>query len=757
MSKAPVTERIQKLFYSARANEDWNEIPRRDAVYRRVTAGLPECCAALRLAKCWEAFLREKRILILPDDLLAGYHFRYTYESSFPTVTPDAGGQMFRLAGTVDPSRVTSAYIKRSGKSETNPEAAKLRAFENDVRSELYKHYFSGHTIPDYPALLRKGFNGLLEECEYSIGQQTDPDKKEYLEAVRICLNAAKAYILRYAVLASDLKGKMPDPDKAAAMERIENACRHIAGGVPHSFFEAVQLIWLTHEMLFAESVPYSFSFGRMDMYLDPYYRKDLAAGILTKAGAYEILEALWIKFSATIQSYQNITLGGEALDGSYFCSDLTAMMMEVSETMRFDQPNLSLRCRPDMPDHLWNTALNLICTGTGFPAFHNDAAIIRTKLSKGMTEADARNYAIMGCVEINCPGKEYSNAEIFRMNMPKILELMLSGGEHLVTGARTELKCCRDLDKIQSFEEFYEWYKDEYLYALEKGISNVLLIESFAGREWPSPFLSALMDGCIEKGIDVMDGGTVYNNTGISLCGQAVAVDSLLAIRWAVFEQKLLTLSELADVLKNDYRDHEPLRRMLASRPPAYGVDHPDADLMMKELVDLANDYIRPLRNPRGGFLQLGLYSVEDHSTMGSKTGATPNGRHAKTALSSSHSPVQGRDTEGPTAVINSVLATDFSEVANNMVLDLKFSPQFLNKEEHRRLLRILIENYFSRGGMEIQFNVVDRETLLDAQAHPENHANLVVRVSGFSAYYTQLSRTTQDEILARTEHGTI
>jgi len=749
------SKRIEKLLANRNDWEDWQEVPRRTAVYRQVFSECPNDPACLRFARGFERFLQEKRILVQDCDVFAGHAFRYTYETTLPVALRECT-EYFRLAGKMSIPEEIRTYESLPGTDHSPETLARMRAFETAEKNMLFRSYFSGHVIADYPRILKEGLGAVTESVRRDMEAQLDPEKRKCVEGMLLSVKALSAYLRRYAAeyrrLAENATAGSAERDY---MEMLADMCGRLSTEAPVHFREAVQLYWIVHEALLAETMPASFSLGRMDLYLDSFYRRDLESGFLTRDEAYEILEALFIKFSATIQGYQNVTIGGSLPDGSIMDSDLTVMFLEIMEKMRFDQPLLSLRVADGLPDRVWDASMRLLSAGTGFPAFFGEKVIIETKQQQGLSREDARDFGIMGCAEIIGVGNEEILPAMLQFNMPKVLELMLNHGKNMLTGDSCPLKNDRDLASFTNFEDFYEWYKEEMIAYLDQGLFYTDRIEAILGTAWPAPLLSSLMQGCSKKGLDVNAGGTVYNNSSVNILGPATAVDSLLAIRYAVFEKRLVRLEELSEALQSDFAGNDILRRILSEKPLTYGNDNDEADLMMRDLTNLLFAHLDSCPNVRGGKRVLSLVAAEVHSYMGSCTAATPDGRRARTALSNSQSPSQGKDHTGPTAVMNSHLKTDNHVFGCGMVLDLKFTPSFMASEARRRMVRQLIESYVRRGGMEVQFNVVDRETLLDAQAHPENHRDLLVRVSGFSAYFVLLPKTTQDEIIARTQYG--
>ncbi|MBQ9942110.1 MAG: hypothetical protein IJP03_03780 [Christensenellaceae bacterium] len=727
-----------------------SEIPHRDHVYEKEIAAHRGEVKALQFAHAFAAFLREKAIHLKREDILAGFAYRYTYNTTLPMDMPSDFDPTRRPPCDIDPFRESRECIAYYGFTEGEENYALMNTFALGVKNWLFKHWESGHILAGFPKLLEVGFPGLLREAQKAYEKNASP----YTKAMAICMQAAVDYIARYEQKAALLYAAEPEGEYKESLLRIKNACTQLKEGAPADFFSAVQLVWIAHELLLVENEPSSLSLGRMDMYLYPFYARDMAAGTLSEQDAADIMDALFIKFAATIHSYQNVTVGGIGPDGKFAGNDLTLLILRSARKMRFDQPLICLRYAPDMGEEFWAESIALLKTGTGFPALFNDAVCIAAKERMGIAPEDAKNYALIGCVEMGTPSKEYSKTEVLRINLPMVLELMLSGGRCLVSGDAFPLGDPRDPDSFDDFNEFYGWYKRELAFFTELSARAINLLDPTVMQLYPTPYLSALMEGCMQKGLDVTGGGTVYNNTGINLCGMATVADELCAIKKVVFEDGFCTLSQLAAAMAADFEGCGELQARLKAAPK-FGEDDAFADALMADLIAAISTQIEGFDNPRGGKWQLGLYTVEDHSKMGVHTGAGADGRNAGISLSNGFGASQGRGLKGPTAVANGVLKTDLSAATNGMVLDLKFAPAFLESEEHEQALRSLIEGYFAGGGMEIQINVVDRATLLEAQAHPELHEDLVVRVSGFSAFFTALMKETQDEIIARTEYN--
>ena len=750
--RASMSPAIQAIFDHRYDHFDREEIPKRDESFYEAFQEHPEEKKILQFAWGFHRALEKKKIWIGEEDLLAGFSYRYTYEATMPIrmgadfdpkYRPSSSGLYHQEADDA----IQALHLDPAGK-----EGKMLHCFADGVTNWVYKHWESGHILPGYERLLHRGFGGLQAEGQAALATAAG-DEADTIRALLICNEAATKYIKRYEELA---KTRMAEakPEHRAALSRMAAALHQIASGPARTFFEAVQLLWLTHEMLFVESYPASFSFGRIDQYLYPYYAADVAAGRMTKQEAGDIVDALWIKFGTTLHTYQNITLGGyDEEKGKTACNDVTLLALESSRKFAFEQPQVCFRYHSDLPEEVWKACLDLLETGTGFPAFFGDKICAENKMRLGIPREDARNFGLIGCVEMGIPGKEYGKTEVLRINWASPLERMLQCATP--QGPSFPLQEEKDISSITSFDRWLDWYRQELLFTSRIAVDSINLLDQALVDCYPTPFLSVLMEGCYAKGKDVTAGGTIYNQTGISACGMANVVDSLMAIKTLVFDRKEYTLEEMAAACAADFDGQEELLQKIRQQCPHFGNDEDEVDELMAQLIAWYADFVDQLENPRGGKYQLGLYSVEDHAYMGQHTGALPDGKRAGEALANGLSPVQGRDHKGPTAVIDSVVKTDLRPAANGMVLDLKFSPSFLEKPTHRHAIKAMLDTYFALGGVELQMNIVDRDTLLDAQAHPERHEDLVVRVSGFSALFVTLMKTTQDEIIARTEYG--
>lgn len=751
-----VTEKIQYLSDTREEAFKREEIPLRDAIYEEIFDSCPNESKNVQFALGFAKFLEKKSIRIIEQDVLAGYPYHYGYNTTFPIAMEEDFDPAYRPDIELDGEREARDIMAALGLSADSKEMQDWNYFAKGTLTWLFKHWHSGHILPGYDYVLELGLPALVKKGEEAL-EKYEGHRKDVVQSMLICDQAAIKYIKRYAARASELLQTTEDAEEKKYLDRIYKSCQTISEGKPETFFDAVQLLWFLHELMICESIPSSISLGRMDQYLYPFYKKDIESGTLTVEDAAEILDALWIKFSANLQAYQNITLGGTDANGNPAYNEVTYLCMHSTRKLRYDQPSLSFRYTDDLPEETWEELVALIQTGTGFPGIFYDKTCIDARIRSGVPKEDAVRYGIVGCVEMGTPGEEFTMVEISRLNWPKLIGLMLNNGKDVWNHTEYPLMTGKRCEDIHTFAEFYDWYKEELKAFTELVARCVNLFDRMLPKCYPLPYLSSIMRGCYESGKDLTEGGTKYNNSAVNACGIATTADSLIAIKKAVFEKKLVTLSEFRDALTADFKGYEKLHHFVSDVCPKFGNDDPEVDDIAKELLNLFSDTVEQFKTPRGGNFVMGIYSVEDHAHMGMRTEATPDGRLGGTAFSNSVASVQGKDTHGPTALVNSVVSMELNRSTNGMVLDIKLSPQFMKSKQHIMALRALIETYFEEGGLEIQFSVVSRETLEAAQADPKKYKNLVVRVSGFSAYFHSLQKATQDEIIARTEYEKI
>ena len=616
-----------------------------------------------------------------------------------------------------------------------------------------------GHIICDFPLILSRGYKVILEEAQ-SLSTQ-HPDNPFYQAAV-IVLKAVIAYVHRYEEFVQVAIGSTSDVQRKAELTRLAEVLRHIAEDPARDLYEALQLVWLTELALQHESNASSISLGRMDQYLWPYYRASIAAGERDE-DIRELIQCFYLKtntivflrstesaqFFAGFPSGFNLVVGGVDAEGKDCTNDLSYLLLDIQKDTRLPQPNLSLRIHKDTPADLLRKAGEIIRLGDGIPQVFNDEVNIKSFETRGIATADACDYAVVGCVELSIPGRMYGLHDISMFNMVRCLEIALE----------------RNPDGFESFEELKSAVKktiSEYIALMVRGCNTCDL----AHRETsPTPLLSVFIKDSLLNGRDITAGGARYNPSGVQGVGTANLADSLLVMKRTVFGQAadgskvrpILSYHELYKILKRNWKgpNDEKLRQSFINRYPKYGNDIDEVDSLGAEFLEFYGREVEKYENVRGGRFQPGSYTVSAHVPLGAACGATADGRMAGEQLADGGlSPMVGRDTNGPTASLQSVSKLKNELNTNGSLLNVKFSPSVLLDEAGLQKLSAYLRGFSRLGIQHVQFNVVDRKTLLDAQEHPENYKNLVVRVAGYSAMFVELSRAIQDDIINRTEH---
>lgn len=676
-----------------------------------------------------------------------------------------------------------------------------------------------GHVTVKYWEVLAIGYEGIMAKAQAeldhcNVGDGDYAERSRFLEAVIMSCQAVIDYANRYAKLAFEMAEKCTDPQRKAELLVIASNCSKVPAKGAANFWEACQSFWFVQQLLQMESSGHSISPGRFDQYMYPYYKKDIESGAITRTAAQELIDCIWVKLNdlnkvrdaasaegfAGYSLFQNLIVGGQNKDGEDVTNDLSFMCIEASMHVHLPAPSLSIRVWNGSPHDLLIKAAELTRTGIGLPAYYNDEVIIPALQNRGLSLADAREYNIIGCVEPQKAGKTEGWHDAAFFNMCRPLELVFANGmdQGEMVGIPTG-----DVTKMETFDEFYDAYKKQMEYCISLLVNADNAIDVAHAKRCPLPFLSSMIDDCIKRGKTVQEGGAVYNFTGPQGFGIANMADSLYAIRQLVYQEKKFTMEELKEALAWNYgkgldeqsvRDittgilremtesgakvdadtaaavlksvmnaqmspekmarYQEIHDMIAE-VPKFGNDLPEVDYFAR---DVAYTYTRPLqnfKNPRGGQYQAGLYPVSANVPLGGQTGATPDGRYAHTPVADGVSPSAGKDVNGPTAAASSVAKLDHFIVSNGTLFNQKFHPSALSGREGLEKFVALIRSYFDQKGMHMQFNVVSRETLLDAQAHPENYKHLVVRVAGYSALFTTLSKSLQDDIIRRTEQG--
>ena len=645
-------------------------------------------------------------------------------------------------------------------------------AYEAGIFTEFMEQRAPGHTVLD-GKLFRKGLHALKMEAERGAealegsGDPLAPSKRAELQAMAVAAEAVITLARRYAEKAESLATSASDERARSELEEIARICRRVPGNVPESFREALQAYWFVHLGVISELNPWdAFNPGRLDQHLLPFYRRGLSDGTLTREKAKELLECFWVKFnnqpappkvgvtaeeSSTYTDFANINTGGLTRDGKDGVNEVSYLVLEVIDEMRLVQPSSNIQLSRQNPEEFLHAAARIIRKGWGQPSVFNADAVVEEMVRAGKAIEDAREGGTSGCVETGAFGKEaYILTGYF--NLPKILELVLHNGRDGRTGKQLGPHT-GDPAHFRSFEDLMAAFRSMVEYFVDVKIRGNDAIERLYAERMPAPFLSLLIDDCIERGTDYNAGGARYNTSYIQGVGLGSMTDSLSSLRVHVFQEKTIGMADLLQVLDADFKGYEKTRLLLSNKTPHYGNDDDRADDIMRAVFEIYYHAIDARPNGRAGTYRINLLPTTCHIYFGSVTGALPDGRHAGTPLSEGISPVQGADRFGPTAVLRSAGKMDHVRTGGTL-LNQKFTPHLLDGQKGIECLAALIRTYFRMGGHHIQFNVVDAATLREAQAHPEEHRDLIVRVAGYSDYFCDLGRSLQDEIIARTEH---
>ena len=647
----------------------------------------------------------------------------------------------------------------------------------------------------------------------------TDPDyvsKTNFLTAVIESCEAVIEFAHRYSRLAAEMATKEKDVERRKELELIAKNCSRVPEFPATGFYEACQTFWFVQLLIQIESNGHSISPGRFDQYMYPYYKKDIDAGKITIEEAQELIDCIWVKLNdiskvrdalsaagfAGYGAFQNLIVGGQDSNGLDATNDLSYMCLEASMHVPLPQPSLSIRVWNGSPEPLLLKAAALTRLGTGLPAYYNDEVIIPAIMSRGVSLADARDYCIIGCVEPQKSGKTDGWHDAAFFNMCRPLELVFSRGwdKGKFIGVDTG-----DVTEMKTFEEFYNAYKAQQTYMIKLMVNANNAVDLAHATRCPLPFESCMVDDCIGRGKSLQEGGAIYNFTGPQGFGIANNTDGLVAVKKLVFDDKTVTMAEFRDAINANYgygisgepaervtteiatllakegmditpdaiktiyeevttcasldpktkARYREIKKLIDETCPKYGNDIYEVDMFARDVANSYTKEIEKYRNPRGGVYQAGLYPVSANVPLGASTGATPDGRLAYTPLADGIGPASGRDVKGPTATANSVSKLEQGVASNGTLLNQKFHPSALVGTTGLTKFVALLRSYFDQKGMHVQFNVVTKETLLDAQAHPEKYKTLVVRVAGYSALFTTLSRALQDDIINRTEQG--
>ncbi|MCP4399912.1 MAG: glycyl radical protein [bacterium] len=778
-------ERIERMKTRLIQNERETDIERARCTTRsyQATEGEP---MPIRRAKMLLDLVREMSITIHPDELIAGNR---SLLPRMGVIAPEGAVNWIDKELEILPTRpqdkfnIRAEYIQElredifpywQGKTLEDTVAGQV---PEDVMVAVRGKAFSlnqtdhaqGHILPDVEGWLKLGIDGLRKKIEDARQRTEIQDKQQqvFYDAALIALQAAQEFMLRYAELARQMAESTQEAERKQELTRIAEVCDRLSEQPARDFREALQSVWFLFALLQIESNASSFSPGRFDQYMLPFLEKDLASGKLNFAEAQKLLEYLWLKFNEVVLLRSsssaryfagfpigfNIALGGRLSDGSDATNFLSFMCLRAQADLGLTQPNLSIRIHKNSPQEFLLAASSVISKGSGMPQVFNDEVIIPGQIARGISPEDALNYAVVGCVELSTPGKALGWSDASMFNLTRILELTLFGGKAPQSGKPIGPET-PPLDEMQSFDELEAAYEQQLAHFVPLMVKGCNIVDSIHAEKLPSPFLSLVIDDCIERGLDVTAGGAHYNFSGVQGVQIANVVDSFAAIKQAVFDERWLSAVDLLKVLRENFEDSETLRQRLIHRVPKYGNDDERVDCFEKKWADRYSELVTQHPTIRGGVYQPGFYTVSAHVPMGAHVGAMPDGRKAGEPLADGGvSPSAGRDLKGPTAVLRSVGKMNLRLASNGTLLNMKFLPSFFEGKTALQKFVSFLRGFCTLEIPHVQFNVVSADTLRKARAKPEDYGHLVVRVAGYSAYFTELDQDLQNEIIRRTE----
>jgi len=738
-----------------------------------------------RISLAFEHILKSIRVIIRDDEIIVGC--RTSKLKGAPLFPENKSLWIEGDLENFDTRGLQRALITQEEKDEL---AAKIlpywkgktveermqKLMPEDITTDMDKYIFTmmleitygiGHFTMNQTRVLARGLIGVIDDARQKLGclspEEKNGEKGLFYEAVIRNCHAVIYFARRYSERALAMAKAERDDERAAELREIARVCSRVPEYPAETLHEAVQSIYFIHLASQLESGGNSISLGRIDQILFPYYRKDLVAGGITTEKARELVAMLFIKTNeiwnvleeAFIpggegtegKTTQNVTVGGVGPDGMDATNDMSYIALDAYADVRTVQPNFGVRVSADCPEELMRSAIEYDRDGV-LMHFFNDEAIIRSLVQAGHTIEDARDYGVVGCLEPNAQGKTFGSTFAVQFSGIKCVELALLNGIDNIFGYPSGIES-GDPAGFKNFEDLWNAYDKQMRHFINQMVRGMDVLDRAIAETVPSPFASAMVDGCLDKGMDLTRGGAVYNSTGVQLMGFANVVDSLYAVKKAVFEDKRFTMAELTEWLSRDWQDAEDKRTYFLNRIVKYGNDNDDVDAMASRVIDHYCDVLSKYSNFRGGSFWPGIFSVGFHITMGAFTGATPDGRFAGDVLGNGITPTTGNAISGPTAIMNSVVKLPVERVFNGANLNMRFQGKNISTTN----LMTLITTYFKRGGTQVQFNMVDSAILREAQLHPEKHRDLFVRVSGYSAEFTGLSDIAQDEIISRTE----
>jgi formate C-acetyltransferase len=746
---------------------------------------------AIRRAKAFEYILKNKKLFLHDGEMIVGSQTKYRRGGSlYPEFCTDWIEEELEMLSSRETSKFELAredrdmiledlhfWKGRTVKDHLLPLWKEQwgSLVEDGVATRMSFVFNSpaphGRQVINFPKVLNKGLSGIIEEAQGELSghlvlSNEGLHKRYFWEAVIIACNAVITFAKRYAELLEEKAANEDNPARKQELEEMAGNLRQVPAGPARTFHQAVQATWLAHLAVEIENNSWGYSPGRLDQYLYPFYKKDVEEGRIGRDEARELLGCLWIKFAgiellhqgATAKLcqgsvYQNVTIGGQTEEGEDATNELSYLILEVEQEIKLSQPTLSLRYFDGLKEEFLLKCAEVIKSGGGKPAIFCDKYALKALSSYGVPEKEARTYAPTGCVEMSIP---YSSTLFFGgfLSVPKCLELALNNGKDPLTGVPLGPET-GDPRTFKDYDELIHAFETQLAAAAEWVINTMNTFYAPYPDLVPTPFNSALVNDCIKSGKDINEGGARYKNLMATFpIGMVTAGNSLTALKKLVFEDKVVDMGGVIEALKANFEGQQELHGMLM-HAPKYGNDDDYADSIVNGVFKMVKDAIYPhYTNPWGESVAFAYLGVTAHYFHGQTTGATPDGRRARTPYADgSLSAYPGTDSRGPTAVIKSATKVDLNPALASL-FNLKYHPAALNDEDRVKKFWALVKTYAEMGGYHIQFNVVDRETLLDAQRHPENYKDLVVRLAGFSVFFVELSPQVQMEIISRTEH---
>ena len=648
---------------------------------------------------------------------------------------------------------------------------------EKIFQTNLYHYAGTGHLAIDYPRLMTLGYDGIIAEAEEKLAalDMNDPewaDKRDWYRAVIIMHKASKNYIERYAKLCEEKAAEENDDTRREELTAMAANCHQVAGGAPKSFWQALMLFNIATALIQVEGNGHSISYGRMDQWLYPFYEADIKSGAITKEFALELLEVEYVKMNNPTKlkdrgsmavrngrgfGGESLTIGGMDAQGNDATNDLTMLMLEASAHTRMMNPWVCVRMHDKTPYELKVKTIECVRAGYGHPKIFNDAPAIKGMMRKGMPIEEARDYCVVGCVEIDLPGKEYGWHDAAYVNTPKMMEMVFNGGVSLRTGEQLGPNT-GSLETYQSFDELLESVDAQFTYWTNQMCASLNIIDAAHCERKPLPYVSAFYADCMESGHDLTEGGAKYNGIGPQASGMGTCADSLSTIKQLVFDEKRYTGAELLAAIRDNWEGHEKLYALVNStKVHHYGNDDDYADELFKYMFECYCRHIAGRPTRRGGQFNPGVYSVNANVAMGMNTYASLDGRKAGEAISDNMAPVHtdagSHDVMGPTAIVNSLGKVDHSLASNGTLMNLRFPEDAVAGVEGRDNLVSFLSEYIAKQPMHVQFNIMSAAKMRAAQKHPEDYKDMLVRVAGYSAYFVELGKPLQKDLIQRTE----